>query len=228
MKSYRSISLCAQTIEKVLKALKRKQHELFETHLTAEIADRYLTKNGDGCFPQVKPSESSKTLEKVGADLLYLIELFRPYETVCELPEYRLLERVLDEQFTVTGDGSDAAVTVKPPKEVSSGSLQNPSDPDAGYDGHKGQGYKAQVMETYHEKEDGRSALDLITHVDVEPAHKHDADALEPAIAAVQNRDCGPDELLCDTLYGGDDNVQHAESQGRRGGGAGAGPYAGT
>jgi len=29
---------------------------------------------------------------------------------------------------------------VKSPKEVSSASLQNPSDPDAGYSGHKGQG----------------------------------------------------------------------------------------
>lgn len=29
-------------------------------------------------------------------------------------------------------------VTVKPNKEVSSDSLQNPSDPDVGYDGHKG------------------------------------------------------------------------------------------
>ena len=40
-------------------------------------------------------------------------------------------------------------MAVKDPKEISSSSLQNPSDPDAGYDAHKGQGYQVQVMETY-------------------------------------------------------------------------------
>ena len=33
------------------------------------------------------------------------------------------------------------------PKEIASSSLQNHSDPDAGYDAHKGQGYQVQVME---------------------------------------------------------------------------------
>lgn len=214
MRKLGRIRICARTIEKFLKKLKRTHKDLFAARLTTEIADRYLAKNADSYFSRVKPSESSKTLADIGNDLLYLIELFRPCETVCELPEFRLIERVLRDQFTVTGAGADATVTVKPPKEVSADSLQNPSDPDAGYDGHKGQGYKVQVMETYHEKHDGQSTLDMITHVEVEPAHEHDADALLPAIEAVQKRDCCPDELLCDTLYGGDDNVQQAESDG--------------
>jgi hypothetical protein len=33
-------------------------------------------------------------------------------------------------------------VVVKPNKEVPSDSLQNPSDPDAGYCGHKGKGIR--------------------------------------------------------------------------------------
>jgi hypothetical protein len=40
-------------------------------------------------------------------------------------------------------------VAMIPPKDISSGSLQNPSDPDAAYSGHKGQGYQAQIVETY-------------------------------------------------------------------------------
>jgi len=214
MRKLGRIRICARTIEKFLKKLKRTHKDLFAAHITAEITDRYLVKNANSHFSRVKPSESSKKLADIGNDLLYLIELFSQFTTVCELPEYRLLDRVLREQFTVTGTGSDVTVTVRPPKEVSPDSLQNPSDPDAGYDGHKGQGYKVQVMETYHEKQDGQLTLDLITHVDVEPAHEHDADALIPAIEDVQERDCCPDELLCDTLYGGDDNVQQAESYG--------------
>jgi len=44
---------------------------------------------------------------------------------------------------------NDGQFAVKPNKEVPSDSLQNPSDPDAGYCGHKGKGYQVQVMETY-------------------------------------------------------------------------------
>ena len=36
---------------------------------------------------------------------------------------------------------------LKPLTEIAADSLQNPSDPDAGYDRHQGQGYQARVME---------------------------------------------------------------------------------
>jgi len=42
-------------------------------------------------------------------------------------------------------------VVIKANKDVPSDSLQNPSDPDAGYSGHKGKGFQMQVMEIYSE-----------------------------------------------------------------------------
>jgi hypothetical protein len=108
-------------------------------------------------------------------------------------------------------------VTVKPPGEVASDSLQNPSDPDATYCGHKGQGYQAQVMETYipagadGEKEPG---LSLITHVVVEPAHVSDAHALIPAIEDAKERGLGPAQVLADSLYGSEKNVTAAAAMG--------------
>jgi hypothetical protein len=53
-----------------------------------------------------------------------------------------------------TKDDQPADVAVKSPREVPADSLQNPSDPDAGYSGHKGQGYQAQVMETCCDSDD--------------------------------------------------------------------------
>ena len=44
------------------------------------------------------------------------------------------------------GEGEDDKVILK--KEVSSTSLQNPSDPDATY-GHKGKGYKVQIVKEH-------------------------------------------------------------------------------
>jgi len=214
MRKLGRIRIFATTIRKFLKKLKRKHPDLSDTLLESEFTDRYLGKESEGCFSRVKPSEASRTLDELAHDLLHLVELFSSYETVSSFSEYKLLERVLSEQCRVTGSGTDTKVEVKPPREVSPDSLQNPSDPDAGYDSHKGQGYQAQLMEAYQTEDQDKKKPDLITYVEVEPAHKHDANALQPAIDAVQKRDCCPEELTCDTLYGGDDNVQEAAAKG--------------
>lgn len=83
------------------------------------------------------------------------------------MTSYQLLICLLNEHCVAEGSDSGTTVTIKPNKEVPSNSLQNPSDPDAGYSGHKGKGYRMQVMETYSPD---KSQSDLITHVNVEAA----------------------------------------------------------
>jgi hypothetical protein len=214
MRTLGRIRLFTVTIRKFLKKIARTHADAYSACLGPEFTDRYLAKDSDACFSRVKPSEAPKTLKQVSEDLLYLVERFRMDDSVCALSEYKLLERVLREQCIVTGSGADARVTVKSPKEVSPDSLQNPSDPDAGYDAYKGSGYQAQIMETYQAEQQDPTKPNLITHVEVEPAHVHDSHALQPAIDAATNRDCHPAELLCDTLYGSDDNVQEAAEKG--------------
>ena len=206
--------LFATTIRKFLRKLARLCPEVFCTSLTKELTDRYLAKNSDSCFSRVKPSEVSRTLSQVSQDLLLLVQSFSAHDTIPKMPEYQMLERVLREQCTVTGSGSEAKVAVKPPKEVSPDSLQNPSDQDAGYDAHKGQGYQAQFMETRQTGERDPKVPNLITYVEVEPAHKHDSPALQPALDATTERGCCPEQLACDTHYGSDDNVLKALEKG--------------
>ena len=54
----------------------------------------------------------------------------------------------------------------------------------------------------------------LITHVEVEPAHKSDANALMPAIESTEERNLKPTELSADSLYGSDENNEHAKQHG--------------
>jgi hypothetical protein len=68
-----------------------------------------------------------------------------------------------------------------------------------------------QVMETYSPD---KSQPDLITHVNVEAAHASDAQALLPPLDDVQARELSSTELLADSLYGGDENVEKAEKRG--------------
>jgi len=214
MRKLGRIRICAATVRKFLKKLKRTYPELFEVHLTDEIIDRYLAKDADNVFSRVKPSEAPKTLEGIGNDLVLLIELFKPYEAVFTMQEYHLLERVLHEQFTLSRKDADTTASVKPPKDVSHGSLQNPSDPDAGYNAYKGSGYQAQIMETYQAETSDKKKPNLITYAAVEPAHIDDSYALDPAIDATSAGNRKPGEIICDTLYGSDDNVQNAATKG--------------
>jgi len=66
-------------------------------------------------------------------------------------------------------------------------SLQNSSDPNAIYSGHKGQGYQVQVMEAYcDDEEEMDRSLNHITQVDVEAAHKSNVSTAIPAIELVE------------------------------------------
>jgi len=211
------IGIFVRVITKFLVNLKRHHRDLFES-LEGFFSERYLTRPGQGVFSMVKPSQTDRTLEKLANDLFDLVRRFAGDAAICSMSSYRQMSRVLCEQCTVESREDGGRVTVKPPGEIRSDSLQNPSDPDATYCGHKGQGYQAQVMETCipaggsnGEKEAG---LSLITHVAVEPAHASDANALIPAVAEANERGLGPAQVLADSLYGSEKNVAAAAAMG--------------
>ena len=200
------IRIISTTINKFLVNLKRHYLDLYDK-LSEELKNRYGNDKALSVFSLVKPSESNKTLKQVSHDLFDLCQFFKDFPEVQNMNSYALLLRVLNEQCTITGN----TVAAKPAKEIRSNTLQNPSDPDATYDGHKGKGYQVQVMETWSED---NPSLDLITHIEVEKAHESDANALLPAIKETQKRDVMPKEILADSLYGSDDNIHQAAQEG--------------
>lgn len=201
------IRLFVRTIRKFLVNLKRHHADLYQT--LGEVAVRYEEKN-DGRFA-VKPSDSARTLQEVADDCFYLVEHFKDHKAVGDMASYKLLVRLFGEQCVLEKTDTLTAVVIKPNKDVSSDSLQNPSDPDAGYCGHKGKGYQMQVQETYSPD---KSQPNFITHVKVEAAHESDSNALIPAIEDTAKRELAPKELLADSLYGSDENVIKAKEPG--------------
>ncbi|MBI9078078.1 MAG: transposase [Desulfatibacillum sp.] len=208
------LRILSQCIHAFLKNLKRQRPELFtalEKDLP-ELVERYFAQKALSCFSMIKPSDSQRKLGETAQDLVALVERFGGDTEVGSLKSYAALCRVMGEQLDASGP-----VKVKPPKEVPSDSLQNPSDPEAGYSGHKGQGYQAQVMETYSDKEleEGEiKPLRLATHVAVESAHVHDSHALVPAIESAREKGLGPESVSADTPYGCDENVRKAADLG--------------
>jgi 5,10-methenyltetrahydromethanopterin hydrogenase len=207
------IGLFVKTIKKFLVNLKRHHHDLYEA-LDKAFSDRYMTKQGEAVFSMVKPSESTKTLASLAGDVFTLVERFSGNERVVTMTSYQLLVRLLKEQCILQRvDTHTTQVSVKANKDVASDSLQNPSDPEAGYSGYKGQGYQMQVAESYGTSEDA-DTLNLMTGVIVEPAHKRDAHALIPLIETTAELGLKPKEAVADTLYGGDENRGKAETLG--------------
>jgi hypothetical protein len=215
MRRLSRLELFRKTIAKFLKVMRKEHPRLLQKHIEAELVERYLGEK-NGYFSYTKPSEAKETLQQAAQDLLVLVETFRMHPKIKKMGPFGLLQRVLEEQCHVSGEGDGAKVELKDPKEVSSDSLQNPSDPDAGYSGHKGEGYQAQIMETYQETPDGTKSdiPNLITYVEIEPANHSDSDAVAPAIKETKERGCAPEELLADSLYGSDNNVQKAKEAG--------------
>jgi len=216
------IRLLGRAIIKFLKNLKRSNSELFNSEINREMQKKYLNKSSESYFGQIKPSESERNLQTLAEDMHSLISIFSLEEQVTGMSSFKLMQRVFSEHCEVEKD----QVKVRTAKDVSSDSIQNPSDPDAGYDGHKGQGYQTQIMETYTSDEDNQKdeknndekgkypVLNLITYVETESADKHDSHALIPALKETKERGHECEKVLADTSYGSEKNKTDAKELG--------------
>ena len=203
------LGVFSKTIEQFLRKLRKKHPESFET-LGASLRERYL--ECEGYFSDVKGSKARRRLEQCAQDLWGLVERFRASKTVCRLQAYRNLVRLFEDQCEVvqTPEKDAPRVALKEPKEVAADSLQNPSDPDATFSGHKGQGYQAQIAETCHEE----NAFQLVTYVEVEGAHNSDQNAPGRVHENLIERGHAPQTAFVDPGYMSGGNIIEAENQG--------------
>jgi len=191
MKRLSRLDVLVRTIEKFLKELRRTHPRILQSQVEEKLASRYVEDEKRGCFSRVSGEEAKKTLQVVAEDLLTLVRTFEAHPRVKKWESFRLLQRVLAEQCEVRGEAVNEIVELKEPKAMACTSLQNPSDPDATYDGHKGPGYQAQILETYREREESDpSSPNRFTYVKVEPAHERDEAAVLPLIRETQERGC--------------------------------------
>jgi hypothetical protein len=151
-----------------------------------------------------KDSESRRLLRRqVAEDMYYLIQRFAEIDAYTRKDTYKALDRIFYEQCEV----HEEKVCVK--EKTGGNVMQNPSDPGASYDGHKGPGYQVQIAETCNPENE----IQLITCAIPQTAAEADANAVEEVLKDLKANDLAPDEILVDTGYTGDENVQLAEQQ---------------
>lgn len=220
MRALTRLGLFVETANTFLRELKREHPALYEK-VDPKHLSRYLVRDREGCFSRVKPSDSKRYLPQAARDLYELASRFEKTEA-SGLASFGLLKRVFTEQCVVTTSSQgESQVTLAEPQSIPSDSVQNPSDPDASYNAHRGRGYMVQVMETYAEAPSPPpcNSLDppkpkLITHVAVHSMNEHDSDQLEPALEDVNSRAVAPQRVVADTHYGSTANMGRCAAEG--------------
>jgi hypothetical protein len=210
MKRLGRVRLFSRTIGVFLRELRKEGGGPWEK-LPAGLVERYLSRESEQVFSQVKPSEAEAKLQDLANDLTLLLSHYEGEPAVTRRRGYLLMQRLYHDQCRPAQD--EGPVWVKKAGAISGSSLQNPSDPDAGYSGHKGQGYSAQIMETY-QTEKAPEIPNLITYAEVTSADQHDSRALMGALETAQAQGVAPAEVLADSLYGSDENCEAAKALG--------------
>ena len=125
--------------------------------------------------------------------------------------EYALLSRALEEQTVPAEEKGKNCRSAKDKKEISTDSLQNPSDPDATFRrkvGEEHQGYVGNVTETVND--DG---LGIVTGMDFARNNHSDSQFVKDYLAQ-REEDAAPETLIVDGTYGGEENVRLAAENG--------------
>jgi hypothetical protein len=190
MASFGRTRLMATVIRRFLIQVERHNPESFAA-LDEELRKRYAKKHWD--FGKGKAGLSA---EEAAADMYCLIATFQGDESVNNRTTFKDLRRVFSEQCELR----EKKVVIR--KKTGGATLQNPSDPDATYDAHKGSGYQAQTAETCSDDNDTQLIISILP----ETACAHDQNAVEKVLDDLKSRDIEPTCLLADAGYGGDPN----------------------
>jgi hypothetical protein len=204
MASFGRTRLMGVAIKRFLTQVKRHDVQAYE-RLNESLRQRYPP-GINMFFADLKKDNDSRRLlrQQVAEDMYTLIRLFTDHASHNKKDTYKALERIFHDQCDVCED------TVAVREKTGGNVMQNPSDADATYDGHKGPGYQVQLSETCHPE----NPAQLITCAIPQTAVESDSEAVEPVLDDLKRNALLPEQLLGDTLYCSDDNVRKAQQYG--------------
>lgn len=204
MATFGRTRLMGVAIKRFLTQVKRHAAETYQG-LPEDLRQRYAPSVQRLFGKTGKDADSRARLrQQVAEDLYFLVERFGNDPAQSKRTSYQSLVTIFGQQCTVeTGQ-----VTVR--AKTGGNCVQNPSDPDATYDGKKGPGYQVQIAETCHPDNE----VQLITAALPETAVQSDTQALAPVLEDLAKKELLPETMLVDTSYGSDENQQLAANYG--------------
>ena len=190
-------NICETTRLRLLVEVMQRTHRMLDEadqERYAEAFEPFLKGKAGQYAYRVKPGESETHLERIGQLMHQLVdELADKYG---DQHSYSILKRVFAEHFLLA---AESGLRPKAGQELCASSLQSPDDEQASYRRKRGEdyvGYVANLTETCDPEND----LQLVTKVQVEPNTTEDAQMLEEALPALQER-TDVDEMHTDGGY---------------------------
>lgn len=200
MASFGRTRLMAVAIKRFLTQLKR-HHGTEYAALPAELRQRYAVAQAQLLSAESKDAAGrARSRQQVAEDMRALIDRFADHAGLQQRPSYQALVTVFTQQCEIVDERVQVRV------KTGGDCVQNPSDLDATYDGKKGQGYQLQLSETCADDNEVQLLVSALPQTAVES----DAKALVPVLQDLHARELLPEEMLVDTSYGSDENVQAA------------------
>ena len=204
MASFGRTRLMGVAIKRFLTQLKRHDSKAYEL-LDEQLRKRYEPGVNQLFAGTKKDSESRRLLrQQVAEDMYLLIRRFADTAEHAGRDTYKSMDRIFHEQCEV----HEEKVCVK--KKTGGNVMQNPSDPGATYDGHKGPGYQVQLSETCHPDNE----VQLITCALPQTAVESDTTATSEVLDSLEESELLPREMFADTHYCSDENIQAAANRG--------------
>ena len=196
--------LMGVTIKRFLTQVKRHDEARYQA-LPEDFRKRYEPSEHRIFADCAKGDEVRRQLRQtVAEDMQRLLEWFGDDACHNQRSTFRALAKVFEQQCEVV----ESKVEVK--KHPGGDVIQNPSDEEAGRDGHKGPGYQVQLSETCSPANE----VQLITGALPQSAAEHDGNSVKPMMEQLDSIGLLPSVLLADTHYGSDENVQYCAQQG--------------
>lgn len=204
MASFGRTRLMGVAVKRFLTQLKRHDPKAYEL-LDEQLRTRYAP-GVNQLFGNIgKDGESRRLLrQQVAEDMYLLIRRFADTAEHTGRDTYKSMERIFYEQCEV----HEEKVCLK--KKTGGNVMQNPSDPGATYDGHKGPGYQVQLSETCHPDNE----VQLITCALPQTAVEPDTTATSKVLDSLEESELLPREMFADTHYCSDENIQAAANRG--------------
>jgi hypothetical protein len=203
MASFGRTKLMAVAIKRFLTQLRRHDLDAYAA-LPEDFRRRYAPAQAR-LFAAAKDAEArARHRRQAAEDLHFIITRFADRPDHTSRSTYKALVTIFGQQCEL----SDERVVVR--AKTGGDYVQNPSDLDATYSGHKGPGYQVQLAETCAPSNE----VQLIAAALPQTAREPDAAAVVPMLDRLEQVGRLPEEMLADTLYTGDENVQAAAARG--------------
>ena len=169
MATFGRTKLMAVAIKRFLSQVRRHAPEVYAS-LPEAFRSRYEPAQSQLFSDATDVEARQRSRQQAAEDLLWVIERFADQPTMTARPTYKALQAIFSQQCEVV----EGKVTVR--AKTGGNCIQNPSDLDATYDGHKGPGYQVQIAETWSPENE----VQLITAALPQTACESDGAAVAP------------------------------------------------